>query len=358
MTCTRGARASTTRRRWTRWPFVLAPVLLTTLALAVGASAATAPDLGTATSFAVLAGAGITNTGATTVSGDIGSSGSSSAITGFPPGVVLFPSINHGGDAVTQGAKTALTTAYNSAAGQSVTKTISTELGGQTLVPGVYNSADGTFSLTSGILTLDGGGDPNAVFIFQMASTLTTAAGGTLAFINPTAASACNIYWQVGSSATIGAGSVFAGNILALASISMNAGAILSGRALAQTGAVTLITNTIAPSGCATLAASVRSFTATSSAGSVLLKWRTASEVEVVGYNVYAQAHGTRVRLNRTLIAAKSMTGAAYAFRYRAPKGQKASTRFWLQAVNLDGSRTWSGTAKIARRSSSWLGAR
>ncbi len=85
-----------------------------------------------------------------------------------------------------------------------------------------------------------------------------------------------------------------------------------------------------------------------------MLKWRTASEIEILGYNVYGQVRGKRVKLNRTLIAAKrSMTGASYALRYRVPNGQKAPTHFWLQTVNLDGSRTWSGVAKIARRPTS-----
>lgn len=340
-----GARAPTRSRR-TRWPLLLATALLTALTLATSSQAATAPPLGAAASFAVLAGSTVTNTGPSLISGDVGVS-PGTAVTGLAPESVI--GIIHSADPVADQAKTDLTNAYNNAAGQSPAM-IATELGGQNLVSGVYNSASGTFELTSGILTLDGGGTSNAVFIFQMQETLTTAAGGSILFIN--GASACNVYWQVGSSATIGADSAFAGNILASASITMVTGASLIGRALAQTGAVTLDTNVIDASQCAppSLAVIVRSFTATASTGSVMLKWRTASELEMLGYNVYGKVHGKRVKLNRKLIAAKSTSGASYAFRHRAPTGHKAPARFWLQIVNLDGSRTWHGTATTVRR--------
>ncbi len=166
-------------------------------------------------------------------------------------------------------------------------------------------------------------------------------------------ADACNVFFKVGSSATLGTTTALTGNILALTSITLNTGASIIGRALAQTGAVTLDTNVIQRSLCSappSTPVTVRSFTATRSTGSVLLKWRTASEVELVGYNVYGQVHGKRVKLNRRLIAGKGTAGAAYAFRYRAPSGQKAPTRFWLQVVNLDGSRTWHGVAMTSRR--------
>jgi hypothetical protein len=155
----------------------------------------------------------------------------------------------------------------------------------------------------------------------------------------------------VGSSATLGTGTAFVGNILASASITVTTGASVSGRLLAMTGAVTLDTNTVTNCVEATTAVTVRSFVATPSASGAMLKWRTASEVAILGYNVYGQVHGKRVKLNAGLIAAKgSSNGASYAFRYRPSKGQKTSTRFWLQAVNLDGSRAWAGAARIASR--------
>ena len=145
-------------------------------------------------------------------------------------------------DAVTQQAKTDLVTAYNDAAGRTPATTIPTELGGTTQIPGVYNSADGTFGIT-GTVTLDGQGDPNAVFIFQMKSTLTTASSSVVLLTNGT--HSCNVFWQVGSSATIGTGSSFVGTILALTSITLTTGATVDGRVLARNGAVTLDTNAI-----------------------------------------------------------------------------------------------------------------
>ena len=207
------------------------------------ATAQTAIPLGTASTYGVLAGSTITNTGASVVTGDVGLS-PGTAVTGFPPGIVSGSILTA---AAAAGAKTDLLTAYNLAAGQSPA-TVSAELGGQTLTAGVYNSAAGTFAV-DGILTLDGGNNPNAVFIFQTASTLTTAAGapGTPAsqIILTNGAQSGNVFWQVGSSATLGTYSLFQGNILALTSITVTTGATVNGRVLALNGAVTLDTNTI-----------------------------------------------------------------------------------------------------------------
>jgi len=218
------------------------------LVSAITASAATAVGLGTATGFAVLAGAGITNTGPSVINGDIGSFPTTS-ISGFPPGIVI--GTIRAGDAVTQGAKNDLTTAYNVAAAQLPVITVATELGGSTLTPGVYVSSSGTFGIT-GTLTLDGQGDPNAVFIFKTATTLITAAGSRVLLINGT--QSCNVFWQVGSSATLGAGTSFRGTILALTSISLVTGATIEGRALARNGAVTLDTNVITVPTCVVVA--------------------------------------------------------------------------------------------------------
>ncbi|MEU4833345.1 ice-binding family protein [Streptosporangium sp. NPDC023615] len=209
------------------------------------AAAATPVPLGTAGNFAVLAGTTVTNTGPTVVVGDLGVSPGAS-VTGFPPGVVAG-TVN-AGDAVAAQAQIDLVAAYNNAAGQAVDATLPTELGGTTVTPGTYDSAAGTFGIT-GQLTLDGQGDPNAVFIFKTASTLTTASASTVNLIN--GAQACNVFWQVGSSATLGTGSDFAGNILALASITATTGVTVDGRLLARSGAVTLDTNTVTRSLCA-----------------------------------------------------------------------------------------------------------
>jgi hypothetical protein len=213
--------------------------------VAPGASAAVMPvPLGTAASFVVLAGAGVTNTGPTTLNGDLGTFPTPS-VTGA--GSMTITGTNHAGDAVTQGAKDALVTAYNNAAGQGPATPIAADLAGQTLAPGVYNSAS-SIGLT-GALTLNGGGDPRAVFVFQAGSTLTTASASQVLLVN--GAQACNVFWQVGSSATLGTGSVFRGSILALTDITVTTAATLEGRVLARTGAVTLDTNPITRPQCA-----------------------------------------------------------------------------------------------------------
>ncbi len=199
------------------------------------------PNIG---NFSVLAGSTVTNTGPTTVSGNVGVS-PGTAITGFPPGTA--GGTIQSSDGATDQAQIALAAAYEDAAGRSGGKTLAGDLAGQTLTSGVYTS---TSSLeNSGAVTLDAQGNPNAVFIFQIGSTLTTASGSHVILVN--GASACNVFWQVGSSATLGTGSVFNGNILALASITVTTGVTLNGSALARTGAVTLDDDVITSCPCA-----------------------------------------------------------------------------------------------------------
>ncbi|MBC7835934.1 MAG: DUF3494 domain-containing protein [Phycisphaerales bacterium] len=196
--------------------------------------------LGSAGNFAVLAGSTVTNTGPSLINGDLGV-WPGTAVTGFPPGIVNG-SI-HANDAVAQQAQDDLTTAYNALAAMPFTQDLTgMDLGGMTLTPGVYFFSSSAFLTTT--LTLDALGDPNAAFVFQMGSTLITASDSSVMTIN--GAEGCNVYWQVGSSATLGTGTDFQGNILALTSITMTTNAsILDGRALARNGAVTLDTNFI-----------------------------------------------------------------------------------------------------------------
>jgi hypothetical protein len=208
-------------------------------------AAAVQVPLGTANSFVVLAGAGITNTGPTTLNGDLGTFPTTS-ITGA--GSLTVTGTNHAGDAVTRRAKTDLVTAYNTAAGEGPTSPIAADLTGRTLTRGVYNSAS-SIGLT-GALILDAAGDPNAVFVFQAGSTLTTGSGSQVFLRN--GARSCNVFWKVGSSATLGTNSRFVGTVMALQSITLTTGARVVGRALARNGAVTLDTNTIIrPTPCA-----------------------------------------------------------------------------------------------------------
>lgn len=238
--------ATPARRSSARFgPFAVIAIGVLILVPAVVAGAAQAPvPLGAAESFAVLAGAGITNTGPTTISGDVGSFPTTSQ-TGF--GTVTLNGTNHGGDAVTQQAKTDLTTAYNTAAGATPTTAVATELGGRTLSPGVYGSP--TLGIT-GTVTLDTLGDPNAVFIFKAGSTLITASDSQVIVLG--GATACNVFWQVGSSATLGTDSTLVGSVLAQTSITANTRAVVQGRLLARTGAVTLDSNTVTRPTCAT----------------------------------------------------------------------------------------------------------
>jgi Ice-binding-like len=186
----------------------------------------------------------VTNTGPSTVNGDLGVT-PGAAITGFPPGTVN--GTVHAADAVALQAQSDLTTAYNDAAGRTPPAAVPADLGGLTLTGGVYKSAS-ALGLT-GALTLDAQGDPNTVFIFQAASTLITASASHVNLIN--GAQPCNVFWQVGSSATLGTSSVFVGNILALTSVSMNNAVTVQGRALARNGSVTMINDTLTVGRCA-----------------------------------------------------------------------------------------------------------
>jgi len=229
-------------------PLAAALIGVAVLAPAGVAEAAQTPvGLGTDAAYSVIGGVSVSNTGASTLSGDLGlSPGNASSITGFPPGIVAGATNAANGPALQ--AQTDLTTAYNTAAGEGPTTAVAADLAGQTLTPGIYNSAS-SLGL-SGALTLNGAGNPNSLFVFQAGSTLTTGSASSVNLIN--GAQACNVYWQVGSSATLGTGSTFRGNILAMQSITVTTGVSVIGRALARNGSVTLDTDTFTAPACTT----------------------------------------------------------------------------------------------------------
>ncbi len=203
--------------------------------------------LGAAETFAVLGGQAVTNTGPSAIVGDVGVSPGAS-VTGFPPGLVTLGSI-HAADALAAQAQSDLTTVYNVVAGLPVTADLTgQDLGGLMLTAGVYHFSSS--AQLTGTLTLDAQGNPNAEFDFQIGSTLTTASNSSVVVIN--GGDPCDVFWQIGSSATLGTTTVFVGHILALTSITLLNGASIDGSALARNGAVTLDDNVISIADCLT----------------------------------------------------------------------------------------------------------
>ncbi len=245
-----GASLPTSRRhnlRALRRTSRVGPILLGSLASLIFASSALASTasvgLGKASPFSVLGGSTVTNTGATTMFGDLGLD-PGSEVTGEPH--VLGQT--HVDDQVAIEAKEALTTAFTDAGEREPTRSAGTELAGQEFSPGVYD-ANESLLLSSGSVTLNAEGNPDAVFIFQIGSTLITGANTSVSLVG--GAQACNVFWKVGSSATLGSGTRFVGTIMAADSITANTGATIHGRLLARTAAVTLEHNTITNSTCA-----------------------------------------------------------------------------------------------------------
>lgn len=225
-------------------------VALLALALAAPpaqAAAVVSVPLGTTAGYSVLGASTVTNTGGSVLAGSLGLSPGSS-VTGFPPGIVTPPATIDTSSTADQ-AQSDLTAAYVDAAGRSLTATTTADLAGLTLTAGVYSGPDRSALELSGTLVLDAEGDENAVFIFQTDSTLITGSASSVQLVN--GAQACNVFWQVGSSATLGSGSVFVGNVLAQISITIDNGVTVHGRALARTGAVTLDNDVFTDASCA-----------------------------------------------------------------------------------------------------------
>jgi hypothetical protein len=203
--------------------------------------------LGTAQSFAVLAGSTVTNTGSSVIDGNVGLH-PGTAVTGFPPGLVN--GTIHVANFSALQAKNDLITYYNTL----TTVPCTADLSGQDLgtvgplIPGVYCFSSS--ALLTGPLVLDAQGNAAAVFVFRIGSTLTTASASSVTLIN--GGDRCNVNWRIGTDATLGTGTSFIGNLIALSSITLTTGAdIIGGRALARNGAVTLDTNDISIAPCA-----------------------------------------------------------------------------------------------------------
>jgi len=213
------------------------------------AAKASAVGLGTANPFVVLSGAGVTNTDPSVLNGDLGVSPGTS-LSGFGPPAVVNGA-THANDAIAAQAQSDLGTAYDVAAGQPIppgNELTGVDLGGKTLGPGAYGYSSS--AQLTGQLTLDAHGDPNAQFVFVIGTTLTTATASSVILTN--GASPCNVYWKVGSSATLGTSTAFEGNLLALTSVSLNDSVTVLGRILARNGEVTLINDVLTAPQCAT----------------------------------------------------------------------------------------------------------
>ncbi len=273
-------------------------MVIALLAFATGASvllavatadAAIVPtiDLGTAEDFSVLGGETVTNTGDSVLANSVGVS-PGTAIVGFPPGVVQPPGTIEAGTPLAAQAQAASTAAYLDAFGRPLNETVTSELTGLTLVGGVYAGPSKSPLSLSGTLTLNGEGNPNSVFIFQTDSTLITGPGSTVILIN--GAQPCNVFWQVGSSATLGIGSTFVGNILALTTITMEDSVTVQGRALAQTGEVTLINDTFTSVPCDLSQGTTTTISAatTTPATELPLTGRSSTVILMLGFGLLA----------------------------------------------------------------------
>jgi hypothetical protein len=254
-------------KKFTKVTGIIASVLVAMVVLP-SVSSAENPVIrqGTTSTYAVLAASTITNTGATTITGTAGGDIGLSPGTSFTGSAgVTTNGVLHITDTAASIAQTDLVTAYNDLSIPVPTTLSAPDLAGQTILPGTYSTASGTFA-NSGTLTFDAQGDPTAVFIFQAASTVITSTSSTMVLAN--GAQACNIYWQVGSSATLGVNSTFVGHVYAFTSITANTGATIFGQLLARNGAVTLDSNTIQNDSCIGVAGTTT--TTASSATSVV----------------------------------------------------------------------------------------
>lgn len=329
---------------------ILSIIVIGSLVL-IPAAMATSPKLGAVESYSVLAGSQVTNTGITRITGNAGVSPgiSTPRFSGFPPGVVGPPGVIHDMDTnagLAQAANTAAFGALSAGPNEAcdVTYPDVKELAGLTLVPGVYCFTSSVLLSTGVPLTLDGQGSTDSVWIFRMASTLVTTPGVNARVLVTNSGLPCNVWWQVGSSATFGAGTRFVGNVMALTSISLGTGARVEGRLLAQTGEVTLDTNIISPPNCSATAVELLYFrVARLNSKQMRVKWATAVEVDNFGFNLY------RARVNNLgqakLIhfepAATTGSGLGATYTYLDTLPATGSWWYWLADVDTSGRETF-----------------
>ena len=297
-------------------------------------------DFGSAAGFTILAGSAITSIGGGSVHGDVGLSPTTgAAITGLTAAQVngVIYTVDTAGPAGSVedaarliAAKNDLTTAFNTTAGLPVDFIAATELGGTTKVPGVYDSASGTFGIT-GILTLDAGGDSGAVFIFKMATTLITAANSSVILINGAIAS--NVFWQVGSSATLGASSSFKGVIMADQSITMGIGSLVEGRMLASVGMVTFDSQTsLDPSPTLAVITAVR---ARVEDGVAVISWDVSLELDTAGYYLERWSGGIWQRVNADLVSPQLFVSGIRTYELADPGAIPGTTQRY-RIIELD----------------------
>ena len=293
--------------------------------------------LGAAANFKILAGSRINNTGLTVVNGDIGVS-PGTIINGFPPGTLT--GVRYPGDATSAAAQLDLKAAYDSISARKVDSTITTQLGGTTHTHGVFKSSSGTFGITD-TLTLNGGGDASAVWIFTMTGALTTDSGSYVKLIN--GAQWYNVFWQVGSSATLGSSSTFSGNLIALSSITANNGASISGRLLVRTDSVSLNHNNIG--GDFSTPVELTSFKGELLDGIVSLKWQTATETNNRGFDVERNNGAGWVML--AFIPGKGTNTKISNYSYSDNPGNTGKYKYRLKQIDLNGDEMFSSEIEI-----------
>jgi len=344
---------TTLLERWACFRGVLLCVGLTVFLMApiVAVSQSPAPvDLGSAVSFAILAASTVTSTGAGTINGDIGVSPGSAFVPGTPSATVN--GIVYLNDAVATQAQTDLLAAYNDAAGRTEgVVTLSGNIGGMTLAPGLYKSTS-SIAISSGDLTLDAGNNMNSVWIFQIASTLTTTSGCKVILSN--GANAGNIFWVVGSSATLGTNSDFKGSILAWVSITENTDASVEGRLLSHIGAVTFDGQNVGMSSPIAVCLSTLDAIFLDPA-TVDVSWTGEQQVGVAGYNVYRswQEQGEYKKISERIIMAIDGAVTPHHYRFKDGTVEQGKPYFYkVESVHLDGASEWHGPVSPSRPAS------